>query len=113
MCELLHCSNSWGEPLKRSAFSLFAMVILTCMITVRPARAESSSQAGPDHDFFSEWFDMVSRTQADHHEQLWRRQGAGINSTEEHRSNSRSTASLYRPQQSKSPGRLRRLEFPG
>lgn len=64
MCGLLQCSNSWGEPLKRSAFSLFALVILTCMITARPARAQSSSQAGPDHDFFSEWFDMVSRTQA-------------------------------------------------
>jgi hypothetical protein len=49
----------------RTLFGLFATGILFCMIPAGQVRAQSSSQAGTGHDFFEEWFDMVSRTQAE------------------------------------------------
>jgi hypothetical protein len=49
----------------RTLFGLFATGILFCVISPAHAQAQSSSQAATDHNFFSEWFDMVSRTHAE------------------------------------------------
>jgi hypothetical protein len=49
----------------RTPFGLFATCILFSVISPAHAQAQSSSQAATDHNFFSEWFDMVSRTQAE------------------------------------------------
>jgi hypothetical protein len=46
-------------------FGVFVVGVLICMISPGHTQAQSPSQTGADHDFFSEWFDMVSRTQAE------------------------------------------------
>jgi hypothetical protein len=49
----------------RSVLGVFVVGVLICMISPGHTQAQSPSQTGTDHDFFTEWFDMVSRTQAE------------------------------------------------
>ena len=49
----------------RSTLGFVAIGIFFCVISPGHSQAQTSGSAGPDDDFFHEWFDMVSRTQAE------------------------------------------------
>lgn len=62
---MLFNQQFFGGTVTRSTLGFVAIGILFCVISPAHAQAQSSSQAATDHNFFSEWFDMVSRTQAE------------------------------------------------
>jgi hypothetical protein len=49
----------------RTPFGPFATGIFFCVISPGQSQAQTSSSASPDDHFFHDWFDMVSRTQAE------------------------------------------------
>jgi hypothetical protein len=49
----------------RSTLGFVAIGIFFCVISPGHSQAQTSSSADPDDDFFHDWFDMVSRTQAE------------------------------------------------